>query len=176
MMKPLLVIVCILASLSFLRAASPLDAPETHPVGVAEVRWGSSQEEVEKLMLAKVAVTLDSKSDERMRFSGGSLGDQSVNQWEFRFTAGKFTEAIIRMKPQDHLREYEKLRKLITAKYRKQGREERENALHRATYWEYSLTTGKWGIVCDAKPGEVTLVYKDMSPPPLPRRLGAKDL
>lgn len=175
MKKPLLILAGVLASFGPLRAASPLDPPATHPEGVAEVTWGSSQKEVEKVMLARSGVSLVSKTSEKMQFSGGSFADQAVAQWEFQFIAGRFTEAFIRMKPEDHLREYEKIRKVITAKYRKNGREERENPQHRATYWDYSLTTGKWGILCDAKPGAITLVYKDKTPAPLPRRPIAKD-
>jgi hypothetical protein len=101
------------------------------------------------------------ETNEKLSFKGGSLAAQEVLTWEFRFTEGKFSEAIIRLKPNEPLRQYEALRQSITAQYRKRGREERENAEHRATYWDYASSTRKWGIACDTRPSGVTLVYKE---------------
>ena len=141
--------------------AGKLDAPPSHPEGVAEITWGTSPKDARKAMLARPGVKPVSETDSKLVFVGGTFADQSVDSWELLFVGGAFREATIRLKSDDPLRQYQTLRKLITEKYRKPGREERENAVHRATYWEYSRTTGKWGVVCDTSADGVTLVYKD---------------
>ena len=146
------------------------------PEGVAEILWGASPKDAQKMLLTRKGVSLVSASDTKLVFAGGNFAEQNVAQWELRFNASSFREAAIRLKPAEPLRQYEALRKLITAKYRKAGREERENAIHRATYWDYSGSTGKWGIVCDTNAGGVTLVYKDKSEPARALKPKPKDL
>ncbi len=144
---------------------------------MADVEWGSSLDDAKKAMLARPGVTLVSETNGKLNFAGGSFAEQPTEKWELLFTAGKFSEASIRLTPSDALRQYEDIRKLITAKYRKAGREEREGSEHRATYWEYSQTTGKWGIVCDVRiPNSLTIRYKDKSPANQPGKAAARDL
>lgn len=168
---------CALSLVWFAQAnGSPLDPPPRYPEGVAEVSWGASPKVADKVMLARSGVKRAGEAEGRIRYQGGSLAGFPVKNWEFIFTEGRFTEAVIRLLPQEPLRQYEAIRKSITEKYRKSGREERENSLHRATYWEYATDRGKWGIACDVKPEGVLIVYKDKSPPPSPKKPGSKDL
>ena len=154
-----------------------MEAPATNPTGVADVVWGSTPDKAKKLMLARPDLVFVSEAPDKLIFSGGTLADQMVERWELFFIRGKFSEVFISFKAVDALRQYEEICKLITTKYRKAGREEREGAAHRATYWEYSLTTGKWGIVCDVRiPNGLSLRYKDKSPSTQPERAKGKDL
>jgi len=176
-MRTLIIIAMFLAFLSGFSVGGPLDPPATHPSGVADVAWGCSPKDAKKTMLARPGVTLVSETKNRLIFAGGSFAEQPAENWELLFAAGKFSEASIRLKPLDALRQYEDIRKLITAKYRKAGREEREGSEHRATYWEYSLTTGKWGIMCDVRiPHSLKIVYKDKSSSNQPGKAAGKDL
>lgn len=157
--------------------AAPLDPPANHPLGVADVVWGSSPADAKKAMLARTGVKLVSETPDKIVFSGGYYADLPAESWEMMFTGGKFTEGFIKLTPADVLSHYESIRKQITAKYKKAGREEKESAEHRATYWAYSLTTGQWGIVCDVRiPHTLTIRYKDKSPAKPSRTGGADDL
>ncbi|MEA3211564.1 MAG: hypothetical protein QOE70_4621 [Chthoniobacter sp.] len=128
-------------------------------------------------MLARPGISLVSEAAGKLVFTGGSFAEQPAENWELLFIGGKFSEGVVRLKTVDALHQYEDIRKLITAKYRKPGREEREGSAHRVTYWEYSLTTGKWGIACEVRiPDGLTIRYKDKSPSTLPGKGAAKDL
>ena len=176
-MQTTLIIATLMALFSASSIGATLDAPASRPGGVAEVAWGSSIDDAKKAMLARPGTTLVSETKGKLTFAGGSFAEQPVENWELLFIAGKFSEASIRLKPLDALRQYEDIRKLITAKYRKAGREEKEGSEHRATYWEYSQTTGKWGIVCDVRiPNSLTIRYKDKSPSNQPGKAPGKDL
>ena len=156
---------------------SSLDAAVTRPAGVADVAWGSSTETAKKAMLARPEVVLVSETKSRLVFSGGTFAEHPAETWELLFTGGRFSEGFIRLKATDAQRQYEDLCQRITTKYRRAGREEREGAEHRATYWEYSQTSGKWGIVCDVRiPKSLTIRYKDKSPAIVPAKGFGKDL
>jgi hypothetical protein len=157
--------------------AGTLDSPPTHPAGVAGIAWGAKADGVKKLMLVRKEVLLTEETPARLVFTGGTFAGQTAERWIFIFSEGKFTEAEIRLKSADPLRQYEEMRKLITGKYRKTGREEREGSSHRATYWDYSLSTGKWGIACDVRTsGGVKVVYKLKSPLPPPSAATVGDI
>jgi hypothetical protein len=140
--------------------AGTLDAPADHPAGVNGIEWNASPKDAQKAMAEVPGVKLVKATPDKLQFSGGKFVDEEVDEWELSFSAGKFVEASIRLKPNDPLQQYERLRKLIVAKYRNKGREEREGSTHRATYWEYSNTRGSWGIACDMQPSRVLVVYK----------------
>lgn len=163
--RALLIAVAVL-SLSNPLFAGTLDAPADHPAGVSGVEWNASPKDAQKAMAEVAGVKLIKATPDKLRFSGGVFAEEEVDEWELSFSAGKFVEASIRLKPNDPLQQYERLRKLIVAKYRKKGREEREGATHRATYWEYSNTRGSWGIACDMLPSRVLVVYKQKAMTP----------
>jgi hypothetical protein len=160
-MKTLHLLALLLITFATPRAESAsLEAPSDYPGGIAEVEWGMEPAVAQETMSKRAGVKLVSKAAGKLTFAGGTFAEQSVERWELLFVDGKFREAKLRLKPEEPLRQYEALRKLISTKYRKAGREERENSIHRATYWEYKGTMGKFGIVCDTNTGGITLVYK----------------
>lgn len=171
----LLALSLITLATSTARSAS-LERPTDYPPGIAEVEWSMDLPRALATMSKRPGVTLVSKEGGKLIFAGGTFAEQPVERWEFLFTEGKFREAKLRLKPEEPLRQYEALRKLISTKYRKQGREERENSVHRATYWRYEGTMGRFGIACDTNSGGITLVYKFMPATPDALKPRPKDI
>lgn len=159
-MKPILLITMLMFAAPSEQARAASVAPSDYPSGIAEIEWDTGLAEAKKLLLLRPGVKLISEGADKLTFAGGTFADQTVERWELFFVGGKFREGKLRLKPEEPLRQYEALRKLIAAKYRKPGREERENAVHRATYWDYPSSKGKLGIACDTNTDGITLVYK----------------
>jgi hypothetical protein len=156
-----------LAALLFLVFCAParagsLDVAPTHPATVANIAWGATPDEAKRALFTRPGVVLVSETPKRLMFSGGDFADQPAEKWELGFDNGRFSEITVILKADNPLSQYEAVTKMITEKYRTQGREERESAEHRATYWEFAKGKGRWGIVCDVRiPERVLIKYRD---------------
>lgn len=157
--------------------AGPLDPPpdKPYPTGFAEIAWGTPSDRAKTAMLAKpsVVATPPGADGNMMAFAGGTFAGAPVEFWELYFTKNRLSKGIVFIKPADPKQAYAELKKQITKKYRKEGRQEFGGGMHYATYWDYATKEGSWMIACDVNTGGIRLTYKQ-SPAAAPITKDAK--
>ncbi|HEX8297425.1 MAG TPA: hypothetical protein VF593_14060 [Chthoniobacteraceae bacterium] len=169
-----LVVLC-----SFLTVTS-IRADDKPPDDFADIKWGESADGAKATMLLKPDVKFINASPDgaNLFFEGGTFATLPATKWEFTFATAKFIKGRVDLAPSDSsvagLREaYDTLKKSITEKYKKAGREEHDRGSHSATYWTFQTRKGSWQIACDVDPRRkgIRLTYS-FNPPLKPAKQG----
>lgn len=147
-----------------LRAAVPDD--------FAGLKWGTKPEAAQAAMLAKPGVALAPATPEAgavagqqiLQFTGGTLAGHPAATWRLRFDeSGLIGGAALltpgELRPEKLTEAYEQLKKSLNQKYREPGREERDRAFHKATYWKFENSRGQYAISCDVNTPGIKLSY-----------------
>lgn len=90
--------------------------------GLAGIPFGSTAEQVKAAMDTRGAVLHRNLSTgAHMEFEGGSFSNEDADFWHFYFADGKLYKASVSLKPgnRQHLDTYERIKKLLEAKYGK---------------------------------------------------------